>query len=62
MLNSSPISLFSMSVLKKTQLAAAPTIGDVDWPIIGAGIAECQKSVLRAPRKPWLSPCSIAAR
>jgi hypothetical protein len=51
-----------MSVLKKTQLAAAPTIGDVDWPIIGAGIAECQKSVLRAPRKPWLSPCSIAAR
>jgi hypothetical protein len=51
MLNSSSISLFSMSVLKKNQFADAPMA------IIGAGAAECQK-----PVRITNVPCSTAAR
>ncbi|MCL5060591.1 MAG: hypothetical protein M1449_08870 [Candidatus Thermoplasmatota archaeon] len=72
MLNSSSISLFSMSVLKKIQFAAAspsgvagwmvaPRVGVADWAIIGAGAAECQKSV-RVANAFRNARCSIAAR
>jgi hypothetical protein len=60
MLNSSSISLFSMSVLKKIQFADRSTIGAADWVIIGAGATECQKSV-RQPDDHNISPCFIAA-
>jgi hypothetical protein len=61
MLNSSSISLFSMSVLKKIQFADAMMIGIADAVIIGAGTAECQKSVC-VPADLRGFPCSIAAR
>jgi hypothetical protein len=61
MLNSSSISLFSMSVPKKIQFAAAPTLGVADLAIIGAGTVECQKPV-RITNAGRLVPCSTAAR
>jgi hypothetical protein len=50
-----------MSVLRKIQFADARMIGEADWAIIGAGAAECQKSVgvVDAARTP---ACFIGAR
>ncbi|MBV5325035.1 MAG: hypothetical protein J0626_07095, partial [Rhodospirillaceae bacterium] len=53
MLNSSSISLFSMSVLKKIQFAYASNSG--------AGAVECQKPV-RFANASRIAPCFIAAR
>jgi hypothetical protein len=50
-----------MSVLKKIQFADAMMIGIADAVIIGAGTAECQKSVC-VPADLRGFPCSIAAR
>jgi hypothetical protein len=49
-----------MSVLKKIQFADASTVGAADWAIIGAGAAECQKSV-RDANDHRIFTCSIAA-
>jgi hypothetical protein len=61
MLNSSSISLFSMSVLRKLQIAAAPATEDCSLAIIGAGAVECQKAV-RAMSMSRMDSCFTAAR
>jgi hypothetical protein len=61
MLNSSSISLFSMSVLKKIQIADAPGAGWADPGIIGVVAVECQKPV-RISHARLASPCFIVAR
>jgi hypothetical protein len=50
-----------MSVLKKMQIADLSLVGVASSTIIGAGIAECQKSIpFECDSR--LPPCSIAAR
>jgi hypothetical protein len=60
MLNSSSISLFSMSVLKKIQFADAAERGVVDASIIGVDALECQKSPSDA-KSSRNRPCSTVA-
>jgi hypothetical protein len=50
-----------MSVLKKNQFADAPMTRSADGAIIGAGTAECQKSI-RAPVETGHAPCSTVVR
>jgi hypothetical protein len=62
MLNSSSISLFSMSVLKKMQFADVMMIGIADAAIIGAGAVECQNATRISCAKRPVPPCFTAAR
>jgi hypothetical protein len=50
-----------MSVLKKMQFADTGRIDVADPTIIGAGVTECQNTVLFA-NGTRIVPCSIAAR